>query len=452
MSQSETDIVNVAIAKADTPLHTYNEILTLLGGMEKFVSKNDRILIKINLNAPEGFPVNTSFTLIKSLIKSCKKAGASEISLGSYSNKGVKIRNIDQLLKINEIVMPLGAQLLYLEEDSESELLDIIQNCDKFFVVNQVNVDPLFGCTLSMMNSAEINILNSQESTEQDLEGDFYKKEMVSKLLSIYKKRKPDLIINDLYHVMEGAGPYIYKDSNLIETQLMVGGTDPVAVDFVTLKLMGKNPLENPLIIGACERNIGNTDNINIIGVDLESSKVNINYCEKNLEDITVHNCSIKTGSTCFGCYHIAYHLLNIMKTYMTKDLKYITRQSVLIGENPPEPDLNKNVILFGNCAIKSTENSSFRTIYTSKEIIPLSDKIKSIFNKGKKPNKKLKTIEKPNKQVLNIPGCPPNLNSTIKLISNYYGKQQVPNLYLYHNLMETYISTSNKKAKKGGV
>ncbi|MBY9018388.1 MAG: DUF362 domain-containing protein [Candidatus Lokiarchaeota archaeon] len=451
MSQPETDL-NVAIAKADTPLHAYNEILTLLGEMEKFVSINDRIFVKINLNTPEGFPVNTSFALIKSLIKSCKKAGASEISLGSYSSKGVKIRNIDQLLKINEIVMPLGAQLLYLEEDSESELLDIIQNCDKFFVVNQVNVDPLFDCTLSMMNSAEINILNSQESTEHDLEGDFYKKEMVSKLLSIYKKRKPDLIINDLYHVMEGAGPYIYKDSNLIETQLMVGGTDPVAVDFVTLKLMGKNPLENPLIIGACERNIGNTDNINIIGVDLESSKVNINYCEKILEDITVHNCSIKTGSTCSGCYHIAYHLLNIMKTYMTKDLKYITRQSVLIGENPPEPDLNKNVILFGNCAIKSTENSSFRTIYTSKESIPLSDKIKSIFNKGKKPNKKLKTIEKPNKQVLNIPGCPPNLNSTIKLISNYYGKQQGPNLYLYYNLMETYASTSNKKAKKGGV
>ncbi|MHA1105575.1 MAG: DUF362 domain-containing protein [Promethearchaeota archaeon] len=454
MNQLETDVENVAIAKADTPLHTYNEILTLLGGMEKFVSKNDRIFIKINLNTPEGFPVNTSFALIRSLIKSCKKAGASEISLGSYSSKGVKIRNIDNLLKINEMVMPLGAQLLYLEGDSESKLLEIIQNWDKFFVVNQVNVDPLFDCTLSMMNSAEINILNSQESTEQNLEGDFYKKELISKLLHVYKIRKPDLIINDLYHVMEGAGPYIYKDSNLIKTQLMVGGTDPAAVDFITLKLMGINPLEHSLIIGARERNLGNTDinNINIIGVDLESSKVNINYCEKNLEDITVHNCSIKTGSTCSGCYHIAYHLLNIMKTYMTKDLKYITTQSVLIGENPPEPNLKKNVILFGNCAIKSTENYGFRTIFTSKESIPLSDKIKSIFNKEKKPNIKLKTIEKINKQILNIQGCPPNLNSTIKLISNYYGKQQAPNLYLYNNLMETYTSTSNKKAKKVGV
>ncbi|MHA1457771.1 MAG: hypothetical protein ACTSR5_17660 [Promethearchaeota archaeon] len=54
------------------------------------------------------------------------------------------------------MVMPLGAQLLYLEEDSESKLLEIIQNWDKFFVVNQVNVDPLFDCTLSMMNSAKI--------------------------------------------------------------------------------------------------------------------------------------------------------------------------------------------------------------------------------------------------------------------------------------------------------
>ena len=454
MSQPETEIVNVVVAKADTPLHTYNEILTLLGGMENFVSKNDKILIKINLNTPEGFPVNTSFALIKSMIKSCKKAGASEISLGSYSSKGVKIRNIDNLLKINELVMPLGAQLLFLEEDSESELLDIIQKCDKFFVVNQVNVDPLFECTLSMMNSSKIDILNSQESMGQDLENNFYKKELVSKLLDVYKKRKPDLIINDLYYVMEGAGPCVYKDSNLIKTQLMVGGTDPAAVDFVTLKLLDINPLENPLIIGARERDIGITDinNINIIGVDLESSKVSINYCEKNLENITIHNCKIKTGSTCSGCYHIAYHLLNIMKTYMTKDLKYIARQSVLIGENPPEPDFKKNVILFGNCAIKSTENFSFRTVNTSKESIPLSKKIRSMFNKEEKPNKKLKSIEKINKQILHIVGCPPNLNTSIKLISNYYGKQQVPNLYLYYNLIETYASTSNKKANNGGA
>ncbi|MHA1670113.1 MAG: DUF362 domain-containing protein [Promethearchaeota archaeon] len=453
MSQPDTDIVNVAIAKGDTPLHTYSETLTKLGGMDKFVSKNDRIFIKINLNTPEGFPVNTSFTLIKKLIKSCKKSGASDILLGSYSSKGVKIRVIDNLLKINELVKPLGAQLLFLEEDSELGLLDIIQNCDKFFVVNQVNVDPLFDCTLSMMNSSEIEIQNSQKSTEQDLEGDFYKKELVSKLLHVYKKRKPDLILNDLYHVMEGAGPYIYKDSNLIKTQLMVGGIDPIAVDFITLKLLDINPLENPIIIGAREKNIGISDinKINIIGEDLESSKVKITFCKKNLEDITLHNCSIKTGSMCSGCHYLAYHLLNTMKTYMTKDLKYITRQSILIGNNPPEPDSKKNIILCGNCAIKSTVNSSFRTIITSKESIPLSDKIKSIFNKEKKLSKKLKTMEKTNKQILNIPGCPPNLNSTIKLISNYYGKQQVPNLYLYNNLIETYISTNNKKVKKEG-
>jgi len=451
MKKQETDVVNVAIAKADTPINTFNMIITLLGEMENYVSKNDRILIKVNLNTPDGFPVNTSFVLIKSIIKSCKKAGASEISLVSYSNMGVKIRSIDNLLKINEAVNPLGAQLQFLEDGLE--LLDLIQNYDKFFVINQVNVDPLFDCTLSMMNSTKIDILNSQELIEQDVESDFYLKEMISKLLNIYEHRKPDLIINDLYYIMEGAGPYIYKDSNLIETNMMVGGSDPVAVDFITLALLEVDPLENSLILGARERNIGITDinNINIIGEDLEKSKININYCKKNLEDITIHNCSIKTGSTCLGCYHVAYHLLNIMRTYMTKDLKYVATQSVLIGKNPPEPDFKKNIFLFGNCAIKSTKNSSFRTIITSKEVIPLTNKIKSILNK-KEPIKKLKTFEKANKQILNLPGCPPNLNSSIKLILNYYGKQQAPNLYLYHNLIATYYSINNKKVNKGGI
>ena len=351
MSQPETDIENVAISKADTPLDTYNEIIMKLGGMEKFVSKNDKIFIKINLNTPEGFPVNTRFASIKMLINSCKKAGASDISLGSYSNKGVKIRNIDNLLKINESFLPLGGQLLYMDEESESDIQKFIQNYDKFFVLNQINVDPLFECTLSMINSSKINNLNSHDFMGQDLESDFYKKEMISEFLNNYKKRKPDLVINDLYHVMEGAGPYIYKNSNLIETQLMVGGTDPIAVDFITLKLLDFNPLENPLILSAHEKNIGITDidKINIMGVDLESFMVKIKQCEKNLEDISIYNCSIKPGSTCSGCHHVAYHLLNIMKTFMTKDLKYIAGQSILIGKNPPEPESKKNILLFGN-------------------------------------------------------------------------------------------------------
>lgn len=445
MSHPETDIVSVAIAKADTPLDTYNEVIMKLGGMEKFVSKNDKIFIKINLNTPEGFPVNTRFASIKMLIDSCKKAGASDILLGSSSNKGIKIRIIDNLLKINESILPLGGQLLYMDEGSESDLLEIIQNYDKFFVLNQINVDPLFECTLSMINSSKINNLNSHDFMEQDLESDFYKKMMVSEFLSQYKKRKPDLVINDLYHVMEGAGPYIYKDSNLIKTQLMVGGTDPIAVDFITLKLLNINPLENPLILSAREESVGITDinKINIMGLNLESFMVKIKKCEKNLEDISIYNSRIKLGSLCSGCHHIAYHLLNMMKTYMTKDLKYIAGQSILIGKNPPEPESKKNIILFGNCAIDSTKDYSFNSLTISKDSISIVDIIKK---KEKQSSKKVKTIEKTNKQILCIPGCPPNLNESIKLILDYYGKQQVPNLYLYYKILETYNSTSNKR------
>ena len=93
---------------------------------------------------------------------------------------------------------------------------------------------------------------------------------------------------------------------------------------------------------------------------------------------------------------------------------------------------------------IDSTKDYSFNTINISKESISIIDKIKK---KEKKSSKKVKTIEKTNKQILCIPGCPPNLNSGIKLIFNYYGKQLVPNLYLYYKLMETFTSTS----KKGG-
>jgi hypothetical protein len=90
----------------------------------------------------------------------------------------------------------------------------------------------------------------------------------------------------------------------------------------------------------------------------------------------------------------------------MIKDIKYISKTSFLIGENPPEPEVLDNVLIFGDSAIKST-------------------KLKKNIN------------------TLKLPGNPPNVFDCIDLLIKFYGKSNVPTLYLFQNMVKSF---KNKK------
>ena len=122
----------------------------------------------------------------------------------------------------------------------------------------------------------------------------------------------------------------------------------------------------------------------------------------------------------------------------MIKDLKYLGNQSLLLGDNPQEPASNENIVLFGDCAIKSTETSSFRKIMVEKKSI--LDLLLLLLNKRKKYKKAPKLKERINKKILELPGCPPNLYHILHHFIEYYGKNNCPNGVFYLDLLKAYI------------
>ena len=60
-------------------------------------------------------------------------------------------------------------------------------------------------------------------------------------IFEIYKKIKPSISIIDGFEAMEGNGPI---DGNLVKMNLAIAGTNPIATDIITAKLMGLNSKE----------------------------------------------------------------------------------------------------------------------------------------------------------------------------------------------------------------
>jgi uncharacterized protein (DUF362 family) len=480
--ESDFNNTEVVIVKADTPKNTVLKGIETLGGISKIIKDGDQVFIKFNLSLPPSFPTNTNFDVLETLISACKKAGASKIFLGSFTFKSIPLTSISNMLNLEEYFNNLGAEFVCLDNsnllqkklkkeqierlqkesfsrvsinEKEFFIPKVISTSDKLIVVNQVNVNPLFKLNLSILNSYSMVAPKYQEidgnlnQNRDYITRDQYKKDLISNILDVFTIKPPDLVVNDIFYLLESAGPFYYKDSQLKKPSIMILGNNAISTDLITLKLLNIETQDHDLILEAFQRGLGLIDlkSINILGETLEENTISIELC-KYLEELSLKNFIINSGEKCAGCIKQSYHFLNFIKTYMVKDLKYNPRNAFLVGYNPREPQRFDNVLLFGDCAIKSTKDANFRL---KPKTSNKKKKSKKVGQKGiqKKENVKFKT----NKNILELPGCPPDIFNCLELIFNYYRKKQLPNLSLLRNLLKILTDgKNNQKLRKMGV
>jgi len=125
---SKVNSTDVAITKNDSPTKAINNGIETLGGISKFIGKEDSVFIKINLRAPSGFPVNVNMDSLRSLIVLCKDAGAKKIYVGGFPNYGVKTSAINNSLGLKSYLENLGAELISLDDPATSHFSSIEVN------------------------------------------------------------------------------------------------------------------------------------------------------------------------------------------------------------------------------------------------------------------------------------------------------------------------------------
>ena len=413
LTQSKLKKPEVVVTKGNTPKESLLKGIENLGGISNFINDGDQVFIKFNLNLPGGFPLNTNFEILKEIIILCKDARAKKVYLGSFPVYGIPIKFISDFLNLERFFQTLGAELVFFDNsdyfvngDINLELLkkvkhealtrietknheflvpNVILNSNKFISVNQVNVNPLFKLNLSILNSYSIIPSNYREintnihNKKSYISTDQYKTKLTSKILDIFAIREPDLVINDFFYILEGAGPFIYKDSEIRKTGMMIIGNDAISVDLVTLNLLNFRNHENLLIKHAQEKNLRVPDfsNISLSGEKFEESIININQCVSTVQEIKLPNFCIKSGKYCSGCFVKAYHLLNFMKTYMVKDLKYnINNYKIVRIGFVVLPEVKEEGITLEDIQQKITENLGTR-------LLELQEKLKDLRSKG---------------------------------------------------------------------
>lgn len=263
------------------------ELFDLLGGVERFISPGDKVLIKPNLLSPSKIEEAriTDPRVIEAIVEMVHPI-ASEVWIGDSSGISTKngteramksieldklperyprlrLRNFDEEgTKTVEISLGRRGRLRVTMAEAVFEANKII-NVPKLkthnFTVMTCAVKNTFGC---LPGSQKARVHAEAKDPES----------FAHALIDIHLKVNPVLSIVDATLSMEGEGPSWGKPK---ETRLIFGGESSFAVDIVASKIMGLRGERVPTIKVADEKGL-NPRAIDIVGEEL--SKVSFDF------------------------------------------------------------------------------------------------------------------------------------------------------------------------------
>jgi uncharacterized protein (DUF362 family) len=251
--------------------------LQALGGMETFVAKGDRVLIKVNavIAAPAHLGATTHPDILATLAGLCLKAGASQVLVTdnptNNPNSCFEITGLTAAAQATgaRIITPRAALFVPVSLPGGKLLQNwpimagVLQGVTKVIIASPVKDHNRAGATLILKNI--YGFLGGRRNVfHQDING------IITELAQLLK---PTLCVLDGTVSMMTNGPTGGSLSDLKDTGTLVVSTDPVAADAVGVELLGKTLADIPYLLMAEKAGAGQVDyrRLNPVMVDIKA-------------------------------------------------------------------------------------------------------------------------------------------------------------------------------------
>lgn len=260
----DTMASRVAIAHGRDRRQTLNQGLKALGGIEAFVKKGERVLLKVNaaFASPPVLSATTHPDLVTELTYLCLKAGAAEVRVAD--NPINDPATCFELTGIGPAAREAGARMVLPRPSSFQPVsipggrlitnwpvfVDALDGIDKVIGVAPIKDHHRSGASLTMKNW--YGLLGGRRN--------IFHQEIHDIIYELALMIRPSLVILDGTVTMLKNGPTGGALDDLKQTDTMILGTDPVAVDTVGAGLLEKPIDALPHIAKAEAAGLGTTD------------------------------------------------------------------------------------------------------------------------------------------------------------------------------------------------
>ncbi len=250
--------------KGGEPQLMFDTAIEALGGMKKFVTSGQKVVVKPNIgwDAPPERAANTNPKLIGRIVEHCFNAGAKEVLVFDntcndwnkcYSNSGIEKAVKDAGGKM----VPGNTEGYYQEVEvakgkslKNSEVHELILESDVF-----INVPVLKHHASAELSIAMKNLMGIIWDRRY-----WHRNDLHQCIADFTTYSKPDLNIIDAYRVMQKNGPrgVSVEDVGLYKAQII--SADIVAADASATKLFGTEPEDVDYIKIADQMGVGTMD------------------------------------------------------------------------------------------------------------------------------------------------------------------------------------------------
>ncbi len=245
--------------------------LNALGGMDKLISKGDRVIIKPNIawNQKPEFAANTNPFVVAALVELCLEAGASRVKVmdhtcsanpeTSYENSGIATT-----------ARQAGAEVSYIDKSrfrdftiADGKVLKSWSFYEEMVYANEVDV--LINVPIakqhgtSRLSMGLKNVFGMIGGDRGSLHTDIH-----PKIADLNKFVKIDLTVLDAFRILKNHGPTGGRlddvDNSTEHARRIIVSTDPVAADAYGATLFGMQPKEVGYIRESREQGLGEID------------------------------------------------------------------------------------------------------------------------------------------------------------------------------------------------
>lgn len=273
--KSQVSIIKCASYDPELILSSIGKALDLLGGIGSFIRPGSRVLVKPNLlmaKEPE-FGIDTHPEIVRAVIKTLKGINCRIIVGDGPSVWGSQIENVDEVYRrsgIQKVCFEEGVELVKFDKRRWQGKFPLTTQLDEVDYV--VNLPKFKTHDLTLLTAAIKNLFGLVSGTyKTELHKNYFERDkFASIVVDIFEKVKPALTIVDGIVAMEGDGPA--TSGKLRAADVLVVGSDCVAIDAVLATIMGIHPTEVLTTKEAAKRGLGNADinSIDILGTKLE--------------------------------------------------------------------------------------------------------------------------------------------------------------------------------------
>ena len=252
------------------------------GVAEMIDAKPDAVYVKINAIDFKPY-VYTSLEVTGAVIDYCREAGARQVYLVENSTQSNITRLVLYVARFEELALKHGAEILYLDEGKQvpvelphmgyrvrvsRHVKHIIDNRDR---VCYINVPRLKTHSMTVLTAGIKNQYGLVAHRDRSPDHNF---RLHRKLADIYSVIRPDFTLVDgtVVTIYGHYPPVALHKKALIPLNILIGGTDTLAVDVVCARVLGYDIEEVKHLAEAREMGLGcgDLEEIEVVGEPLD--------------------------------------------------------------------------------------------------------------------------------------------------------------------------------------